>query len=109
MRNVVDFVTDDGVTISVEAVPVRHVGVVGVSRDPDAPVEKKNLDTIVTRIQKVAEAVSKQLRKLSESKMMPDETRVEFGVSVSVDANILVAKGNGESSFKVTMVWREGK
>lgn len=109
MRNVVDFVTDDGVTISIEAVPVRHVGAVGVSRDPVQPVGKKNLDTIVTRIQKVAEAVSGQLRKLSESKMMPDETRVEFGVSVSMEADVLIARGNGESSFKVTMVWREGK
>jgi hypothetical protein len=106
--NVIDFVTEDGVIISVEALPVRRVGVSGVSRGPFPPDGERKFDEIIDRIRKVAEAVSAQLGKLEESALMPDETQVEFGVSVSAEADVLIVKGGGESSFTVTMTWRHG-
>lgn len=108
MQNVIDFVTDDGVTISIEAAPVRRAGASGVSRDVFPPGKNRNFDVLVSKIQKIAEAVSGQLDRLSHSKAKPTETRIEFGVSVSMEADVLVARGNGESSFKVTLVWKDG-
>lgn len=107
MQNVVDFMTDDDVTITIEATPVHRVGASGVSRDGARPDKDKHFNAIVSRIQKIAAAVSKQMDQLSDGRGKPDETTVEFGMTVSAEADVVVAKGSGEGTFTVTMVWRD--
>ncbi|WP_444961752.1 CU044_2847 family protein [Nocardiopsis sp. M1B1] len=104
----IDFVTDDDVIISIETTPVRRDGASDVSLQVD-PAEKIPLEKLVLRIEKVAEAVSGQLAKLSASGLGPSETEIEFGVSVSTEANVMVAKGSGQATFKVRMVWNRDR
>lgn len=107
MQNVVDFVIDDDVSITIEATPVHRVGVSGVSRDGVRPERDRSFKAIASRIRKIAEAVTRQMDELSKGRGRPDETKVEFGITVSTEADVIVAKGSGEGSFKVTMVWRD--
>ena len=105
MNKVIDFVTDDGTVISIESAPVRREGASNVSRTPANATGDKRLDSVLLRIRKVAEAVSAQLEELSSSSLAPSETEVEFGVTVSAEADVVVVKGTGEATFNVRMTW----
>jgi hypothetical protein len=102
---VIDFVTDDGTVISIESSPVRKEGASNVARDPEKVLGGRQLDAVLLRIGKVAEAVSAQLAALSSSPLAPSETEVEFGLSVSAEADAVIVKGNGEATFNVRMTW----
>jgi len=105
VNKVIDFVTDDGTVISIESAPVRREGASNVSRTPANATGDKRLDSVLLRIRKVAEAVSAQLEELSSSSLAPSETEVEFGVTVSAEADVVVVKGTGEATFNVRMTW----
>ncbi|WP_121188214.1 CU044_2847 family protein [Nocardiopsis sp. Huas11] len=101
----IDFVTDDGTVVSIESTPVRKEGASNVARDDERILGGRQLDSVLLRIRKVADAVSTQLKDLSSSPMAPAETEVEFGLSVSADADAVIVKGKGEATFKVKMTW----
>lgn len=105
MNRVIDFVTDDGTVISIESAPVRKEGASNVARGDERILGGRQLDAVLLRIRKVADAVSTQLKDLSSSPMAPAETEVEFGLSVSAEADAVIVKGNGEATFKVKMTW----
>lgn len=105
MSRVIDFVTDDGTVVSIESVPTRREGASNVSKKSGNSTGDKRLDSVLLRIRKVAEAVSEQLQELSSSSLAPSETEVEFGVSVSAEADAVVVKGSGEATFNVRMTW----
>ncbi|GAA0981801.1 hypothetical protein GCM10009602_34670 [Nocardiopsis tropica] len=105
VNKVIDFVTDDGTVISIESAPVRKEGAAPVSRTPGKATGDKRLDSVLLRIRKIAEAVSAQLEELSSSSLAPSETEVEFGVTVSAEADVVVVKGTGEATFNVRMTW----
>ena len=105
VNKVIDFVTDDGTVISIESAPVRREGASNVSRSPEKATGDKRIDYVLLRIRKIAEAVSAQLEELSSSSLAPSETEVEFGVTVSAEADVVVVKGTGEATFNVRMTW----
>ncbi len=105
MNKVIDFVTDDGTVVSIESVPARREGASNVSKRSEDTTGDRRLDSVLLRIRKVAEAVSDQLRELSESSLAPSETEVEFGVSVSAESGAVVVKGGAEATFNVRMTW----
>ncbi|WP_159941647.1 MULTISPECIES: CU044_2847 family protein [unclassified Nocardiopsis] len=101
----IDFVTEDGTVVSIETAPTRREGAANVSRKGQNGTGDKRLDAVLLRIRKVAEAVSDQLRELSASSLAPAETEVEFGVSVSAEADAVIVRGSGEATFNVRMTW----
>ncbi|MFE9244852.1 CU044_2847 family protein [Nocardiopsis sp. NPDC006938] len=103
----IDFRTDDDAVISIEAVPVRRTGAQPVSRGGTVTGDRR-LDAVVSRVRQVAAAVSRELGSFDPREFGPTKTEIEFGVSVSTEADVFVVRGAAESSFKVKMTWEHG-
>lgn len=108
MNNAIDFVTDDGTTVKIEPAQPRRQGAHNVGKQPGDATGQKHLDDVLLRIRKVAEAVSEQINGFSEIPGGPSGAEVEFGLSVSAEADAVIIKGNGEAIFKVTLTWSGG-
>lgn len=64
----------------------------------------QTLESAVGKVMPGLEAVTSQLRKLS-----PDEIAVEFGLTVTAESGIVVAKGSAEVHFTATLKWTGSK
>ena len=105
MNNVIDFVTDDGVTVKIEPLSPRRQGAQNVGKKSSSTTGEKRLDDVLRNVGKIAEAVSGQIRGLAGTPAAPTTAEVEFGLSVSAEADAVIIKGNGEVTFKVKLTW----
>jgi len=93
---------DDGGTVLVEVsgTPsgVERVGRVGdVVRDT-----AETLQQALARIRPAAAAVLDSVRGMAPA---PDKVKVEFGVTLTAEAGVVVARATSEANFKVTAEW----
>jgi hypothetical protein len=67
---------------------------------------KQTFEEAVSGLKPVAEALLNQIRSLAQS---PDEVSLEFGVTLKIEAGVLIAKTAGEGNFKVEVKWKRDK
>ncbi|WP_206440218.1 CU044_2847 family protein [Streptomyces scabichelini] len=78
-------------------------GVVRVARPGQvAAIAQESLQQSLDRIRPVAVAVWEKLRHLPET---PDRVSVEFGIKLSAEAGLIVARGATEANFVVSLEW----
>ncbi|MQY14151.1 hypothetical protein SRB5_43130 [Streptomyces sp. RB5] len=78
-------------------------GVVRVARPGQVmAVAQESLQQSLDKIRPVAAAVWEKLRDMPRT---PDKVSVEFGIKLSAEAGVIVAKGATEANFVVTMEW----
>jgi hypothetical protein len=72
------------------------------SPDGQAQVKQaqETLDSALAQVTPALESFAGKLRALS-----PDEVTVEFGLTLTAEAGIVVAKGTAEVHFTVTLSW----
>jgi len=93
----------DGAIVLVEvpdgdAIGIERVGRVGeVIRDAS-----ETLEQALSRIQPAAAAVLRGMRAMVTP---PDKVTVEFGVKLTAEAGVVVAKAASEANFKVIVEW----
>jgi hypothetical protein len=63
----------------------------------------QSLDAMVAIVQPVAEAFVTRLRGLADT---PDEIKLEFGVTVSAEADLVIANTTGGATFSVSLIWK---
>jgi hypothetical protein len=102
VATVVEMPLEDGSTILVELADdeqrLQRVGRVGkVVRDG-----AETLEEAVRRVKPVATAVLSQLRDLATP---PDTVKLEFGIKLSAEAGVVVAKAASEANFKLSLEW----
>jgi hypothetical protein len=91
-----------GVDVLVQATPVSVVGAEptsAASRVVDAYGRAE------AAILGVAESVAGTIDRLVDSGRSPREITVEFGLSVSLEGDVLVAKGKTEATLAVTLTY----
>ena len=49
------------------------------------------------------------MTQIREAAERPDEVEVEFGVKLSADSNVIIARAGGEANFRIALKWVEGK
>lgn len=98
----VEVPTADGAFVSV-AVAVADEGVVRAAR-PGQVVARasRTLDDMVSRLCPVVEAFVAQFRSMADA---PDELTVQFGVTLSASADVVIASAATEANFAVTLNW----
>jgi len=98
----VEVPTGDGATVSVA---VREVdeGVVRAAR-PGQVVARasRTLDDMVAGLRPVAETFVAQFRSMVDA---PDELSVQFGVTLSAGADVVIASAATEANFAITLNW----
>lgn len=89
----------------VVAVQIEHAqdGVVKVSRPGQVVARSaQSLEQMLTAIRPVADSFVEGFAGMANA---PDEVGLEFGLSLSVDANLVVATSAAQANFKVTLTW----
>jgi hypothetical protein len=89
--------------VGVEITPAAD-GLVDVSRPGQAIARaSRTLGDMLSGIRPVAESFLAGFAGMAD---VPDEIGLEFGLSVSADANLVVATTATEATFKVSLTWR---
>jgi hypothetical protein len=63
---------------------------------------RESLERSLDQLKPAVTAVATRLKAMS-----PDEFTVEFGLAVSAESGLVVAKGSGEVHFTVTLTWNK--
>lgn len=93
-------------TVGVEIEQAKDAdGITDVSRrGKTIPRAARSLGDMLAVIRPVAESFLGSLVGMTNT---PDEIGLEFGVSLSADANLVVATTATQANFKVSLTWRE--
>lgn len=81
-----------------------ELGVVPVGRTGEPSVRRaaRSLDTMLDVVRPIAERFVARLGGMAQA---PDEVSLDFGVSLSAEADVLIATTSGEANFSVTLTW----
>ncbi len=102
---------DETITILIEAEEPRVSTAGGDGFRSVSPAEslaKRLVDGALPfeHVSTAAKAVAGQLASAFEGlPNKPDKVTVDFGIKLTGDANILIAKGSGEANLKLTLQW----
>jgi hypothetical protein len=92
-----------GQTVSVQVEQVAD-GLVDVSRPGQAVARAtRSLGEMLAGIRPVAESFLDGFAGMANA---PDEIGLEYGLSLSADANLVIATTAAQANFKVTLTWR---
>jgi hypothetical protein len=100
---VVEFPLDDGGVLLVQAAaadePSGGLGLASSLEDkPKRAAE--SLESALAHVTPALKSVTERLKELA-----PDELTVEFGLTLTAETGVIVAKGNREVHFTVTLAW----
>ncbi|MFD5796975.1 CU044_2847 family protein [Streptomyces diastatochromogenes] len=103
MAYVGEMLLDDGQAVLLEVAGERPGGVQRVSRGGAAAgVAAETLQQALARVRPALGALVTEARGLARP---PATVTVEFGITVSAEAGVVVARGSTEAHFTVNMQW----
>jgi hypothetical protein len=100
MDGLVEFKTEDGGVVAVEAVGERN-GSRLVSRGGTAQAAQ----TFEGALDGVRAAAESALRVFRDGALKPDGVEIEFGVKLSAETGAIIAKGTAEGHLVVKLTW----
>ncbi|MFG2834055.1 CU044_2847 family protein [Streptomyces zaomyceticus] len=102
--HVVEVPLGDGQDVVRVQVEETDEAVVRVGRGGRASVRaEESLDRMLDVVRPVADAFVGRCRSMARQ---PDEATLEFGMSLSADAKILIAGSSATANFSVSLTWR---
>lgn len=107
VEGLVEFTTDDGAVVTVEAVEEgAGSGSRLVARD-DGAVQATR--TFEGSLEGVRSAAASALRVFRDGSLQPDAVEIEFGVKLTAEAGALIAKSAVEGHLVVKLSWSPGR
>jgi len=109
MKRLVEFPLEDGTSMLVEVDETEAEGLTRVSRQDPNVIERaqQTLEKSLDRVKPAAQYIVEKLRSLHDS---PDEIEVQFGLSLSAGAGIVLAAGvTGTANYTVKLKWVKEK
>jgi hypothetical protein len=101
VTEVVNFPLEDGGTLTVQAAGADMASGLDLASVEDRLMRSgETLESALGKVTPGLKAVVTRLQKLS-----PDGMSVEFGLSVTAETGVVVAKGSAEVHFTVTLTW----
>jgi hypothetical protein len=106
VSSLLEFKTETGESLLVE-VAEPSGGAITRGRTAEVVVEAgATLEQVLGRLGPALKGIVTQIREAAER---PDEVEVEFGVKLSADSNVIIARAGGEANFRIALKWVEGK
>ncbi|HEY3750771.1 MAG TPA: CU044_2847 family protein [Pseudonocardiaceae bacterium] len=100
MSDIVRFETADGPVLA--EVDDQGLGIERIARDDRGIVEAgQRLDDSLAALRPAINAIIKTLRELA-----PDQHEIEFGIKLTAEAGVVVAKTAVEGHFNVKLSWQ---
>jgi hypothetical protein len=108
VKRLVEFPLEEGGSILVEVdEPESESGLTRAGRPSEIPAEAgQTFESALERLRPAAGAIIAKLRGLADP---PDEVQVEFGLTMSAAAGMVVASASAEANYRVTLTWRRGE
>jgi hypothetical protein len=105
MIRLLDLELREGGSILVEAEePAR--GPVTRGRPAEEVIKAgQSLEQVLGQLGPAVRGIVSELRAAAD---WPEEVQVEFGVKLSTDANVIIARAGGEANFRIAMKWSRG-
>jgi hypothetical protein len=103
MAEIVEYPMDEGGVLLVAAAAVDSASEglgLASSTDEKAVKASETLESALAHVTPALKSVAAKLRDLS-----PDELTVEFGLTLTAETGVVVAKGSAEVHFTVTLAW----
>lgn len=89
--------------VRVEVVETGEDGLVRVARPGQVMARaSRSLAEMVTGIRPVAQSFVDGFRGMARA---PDELNLEFGLSISADADVVISSTAAEANFKISLTW----
>ncbi len=103
MSEIVRFASEAGQSILVEVDDDRGGRVMRGARPADAVVDAgTSLERVLSGLGPAIKGIVSQLHAAAER---PAEIEIEFGIKLSVDANVIIARTGGEANFRIALKW----
>lgn len=106
MGTVVEMPLEDGSTVLVEVAEdeqrLQRVGRAG-------SVVRDTAETLEEALRRVKPAVTTVLHQISDLATPPDTVKIEFGVKLTAEAGVVIAKAATEANFKLSLEWSPAK
>ncbi|HEY2058657.1 CU044_2847 family protein [Amycolatopsis sp. NBC_01480] len=106
MGTVVEMPLEDGSTVLVEVAEdeqrLQRVGRAG-------SVVRDSAETLEEALRRVKPAVATVLHQIRDLATPPDTVKIEFGVKLTAEAGVVIAKAATEANFKLSLEWSAGK
>jgi len=103
MAEIVEYPLEDGGVLLVQPASMdAGLGELGLASSAEDKAKKatETLESALAQVTPALRSVANKLRDLS-----PDDLTVEFGLTLTAEAGIMVAKGSTEVHFTVTLAW----
>ncbi|MFE5923058.1 CU044_2847 family protein [Streptomyces sp. NPDC056468] len=94
---------EDGEVIVVELADGQGSGVIRASRGDE--LFQTSADTFESGMSRVQRVAATMLARLADLPRSPDHVRAEFGLRVTAEAGLVVAKGSGDAHIKLELAW----
>jgi Trypsin-co-occurring domain 1 len=78
-------------------------GVVRAGRTATVKESAETFEQSLAKIRQIAEAIVENVSMIKEG---PEKVRAEFGITLSAEAGLVVAKGTAEAHFVLELEWR---
>jgi hypothetical protein len=102
MARIVEFPVQAGGVLRVQAAGTDQ-SLAPASPGKTVEQARETLEDALADVTPALGVITDRLRKLS-----PDEVTVEFGIMLSAEAGVVVAKGGAEVHFTVKLAWTRG-
>jgi len=102
MKHMVEFDLDDGESIFVEMEDVEPDDRIGLAPQVTTRAQR-SFNAAIAKIRPVANAVIGQVRSFNEP---ADEVEVRFGLKMSAEFGAVIASGNAEVHYEITLKWK---
>ena len=105
MKRLIEFPLETGGSVLVQVEePAEEVSITRAGRVREVAVQaNQTFEAALERLKPAADAIIAKLRGLTDP---PDEVQVEFGVTLSAEAGMIVASASAEANYRVTLTWR---
>ncbi|WP_244328939.1 CU044_2847 family protein [Streptomyces marokkonensis] len=94
---------EDGEVFVVELSDEQGSGVIRASRGDE--LFETSADTFESGMARVQRVAATMLERLADLPRSPDHVRAEFGLRVTAEAGLVVAKGSGDAHIKLELEW----
>ncbi|MGW2044744.1 CU044_2847 family protein [Streptomyces sp. NPDC001858] len=102
MEELVEFRTDSGAVVAVEAVTQARPGSRLVARGDGTVQAARTFEGALEGVRAAAESA---LRVFRDGALKPDGVEIEFGVKLSAETGAIIAKGTAEGHLVVKLTW----
>ncbi|MFJ8943598.1 CU044_2847 family protein [Streptomyces sp. NPDC102395] len=102
MTGLVEFRTQDGAVVAVEAVTEQRPGSRLVARGDGTVQAARTFEGALEGVRSAAESA---LRVFRDGALRPDGVEIEFGVKLAAETGAIIAKGTAEGHLVVRLTW----